>query len=178
MDSDLIKAQDIFVEKVNQVCGKFGLNNVMAQLYAILYINARPMSLNEMVERLNVSKGSVSVNIRALERYGAVRRMWVKGSRKDYYEAESDISKVIIERVKSMASRTLSEIEEMLDAASPSLNSIAGCSASEKESIGIFKARIEKLRAFYNDAKTMLELFKTAFANSVLAGRAEDMGKS
>jgi len=84
MNEDLVKAQDVFLQKINKICRDFGLNNIMAQLYAILYFSKEPLSLNDMLERLKISKGSVSINIRALERYGAVRRIWVKGSRKDY----------------------------------------------------------------------------------------------
>src|SRR3989338_5100918 len=102
MNDKLLKAQDLFLDKINNICNKFGLNNIMAQLYVMLYFNNNPLSLDDMVERLKISKGSASVNIRALERYGAVRQVWVKGSRKDYYEAEPDISKIIFDRTKSM----------------------------------------------------------------------------
>ena len=77
MNEELLKAQDIILAKVDYICSKVGLNNVMAELYFILYFSHKPLSLDEMAERLNISKGSVSVNIRALERYGAVKRMWI-----------------------------------------------------------------------------------------------------
>ena len=79
MSEELEKAQDGLLGKLNQLCAKFGLNNIMAQLYTILYLQNKPMSLDEMVERLKISKGSVSTNIRSLERYGAVRKVWIKG---------------------------------------------------------------------------------------------------
>ena len=66
MNENLIKVQDIFLNRINHICKKLGLNNVMAQLYAILYLNNEPLSLDDMVERLKISKGSASVNITAL----------------------------------------------------------------------------------------------------------------
>src|SRR3989338_5217258 len=96
---NLIKVQDIFLNRINHICKKLGLNNVMAQLYAILYLNNEPLSLDDMVERLKISKGSASVNIRALESYGAVRRVWMRGSRRDYYEADTDIVRVVTDRI-------------------------------------------------------------------------------
>lgn len=53
------------------------------------------MSLDDMAREIRVSKGSVSTNMRELEKWGAVRQVWVKGDRKDYYEAEVDLLMVI-----------------------------------------------------------------------------------
>jgi len=174
MSDKLIKAQDILLSKINQMCGKFGLNNIMAQLYAILYLSDKPLSLDDMVERLKISKGSASVNIRALERYGVVRSVWVKGSRKDYYEAEADISKVIIERVRSMANSRLTEVEGMLSASYDALNSISESSEEESAAIETFKQRLEKLRVMHNKAKSLFDIFNiTLLGNSVTEEREE-----
>ena len=54
-------AQDDILGKINQVCGKFGLNNIMAQLYAVLYLNNKQLSLSELAARLKISKGSASI---------------------------------------------------------------------------------------------------------------------
>ena len=52
-----------------------------------------------MTGELNVSKGSISTNIKELEKWGAVRQVWVKGDRKDYYEAEVDFLRIIKEGI-------------------------------------------------------------------------------
>lgn len=174
MNANLIKAEDIFLGKVNQICGKFGLNNIMAQLYAVLYLTGRPMSLSEMVDRLKISKGSVSINIRALERYGAVKQVWVKGSRKDYYEAEEDIGKVIMERVRSMVSHRLSEVDEMVNSSYAILNSTGEVTGQEEGSVRLFRERLEKLKTIYDRSKLMFELFNTALANNTISSIAEN----
>jgi DNA-binding transcriptional regulator GbsR (MarR family) len=168
MSEGLQKAQDIFLERINQICREYGLNNIMAQLYAVLYLSNKSLSLNEMAERLKISKGSVSINIRALERYGVVRRVWVKGSRKDYYEAETDISRVILDRIKSMASRRLSEIQNMINAVDHSLNSVNPKNIQEKESAEIFKQRIAELKKLYQKAQSLFNLFNSGIVNGLL----------
>lgn len=166
MDKKLIEAQDVLLGKINQMCGKFGLNNVMAELYAILYLSNKPLCLDDMVERLKISKGSASVNIRALERYGVVRPVWVKGSRKDYYEAETDIRKVIIERVNSMANSRLLEVDKMIRSSVDALNAVSSTNEEDVQSVKIFKERLEKLRAFHGQAKSLLNLFNMSFMDS------------
>jgi len=168
MNEDLVKAQDVFLQKINKICRDFGLNNIMAQLYAILYFSKGPLSLNDMLERLKISKGSVSINIRALERYGAVRRIWVKGSRKDYYESEADISKVIMDRVKSMVSRRLSEVNEMMDASYRTLDSINSSNKDDKESVRIFKERLDNLKSLQNKAQSLFNMLNSGIVSNVL----------
>lgn len=165
MDNKLAEAQDVFLTKINQMCGKFGLNNIMAQLYAILYLSAKPLSLDDMVERLKISKGSASVNIRALERYGVVRSVWVKGSRKDYYEAESDISKVIMDRIQAMARGRLSEVNDMISSSYEALARVSSKNAAEEESIKVFKDRLEKLKGIYDQAQALFDIFNSTLVS-------------
>lgn len=161
MNHQLVAAQDVFLNKINTICGRFGLNNIMAQLYAVLYLSAKPLSLDDMVERLKISKGSASVNIRALERYGVVRRVWVKGTRKDYYEAESDISKVIMDRIQAMAKARLSEVNSMINSSHEALGRVSSKDGVEEESVKVFKDRLEKLRGIYNQAQALFDLFNS-----------------
>lgn len=161
MTEKLMHTQDIFLDRINQICGKFGLNNIMAQLYAILYLSDKPMSLNDMVERLKISKGSASINIRALERYGAVKRVWVKGSRKDYYEAEMDIVKVVMERAKSIAQNRLSEIADVLNASRNAADIIIPSSKEEKDAIDLLRQKLDNLYSLQNKAAMLYNLFNS-----------------
>ncbi|MDD5438832.1 MAG: hypothetical protein PHS37_01435 [Candidatus Omnitrophica bacterium] len=159
MTEKLESAQDVFLGKINRICNKFGLNNVMAQLYAVLYLSNKPLSLTDMVERLKISKGSVSVNIRALERYNAVRRVWIKGSRRDYYEAEQDIYKVIFDRIKSMAGSRLSEFEDMINSSCRAVDTVVPADSEDEESIKVFKRRLDTLKNLHHKAQSLFELF-------------------
>src|SRR3989338_7976791 len=161
MTAKLEKAQDIFLDKVNQICNKFGLNNIMAQLYAVLYLSNKPLSLSDMVERLKISKGSVSVNIRALERYRGVRQIWVKGSRRDFYEAETDISKVMMDIIRSMAASRLAEFDDIVSSSSKVLDSISLSSKEDDESVKVFKERLARLNGLRAKARDLFDLFNS-----------------
>ena len=165
MNKTMTEAQDVFLGKVNHICNRFGLNNIMAQLYAVLYLNNKPLSLNEMVERLKISKASVSINIRMLERYSMVRRVWVKGSRKDYYEAEADIAKVIIDRVKSMAQSRLLEVDDMLMSSYSILDSVASSNKEEKEAMEVFRQRLDRLTKLQRKGHTFFKLLNSGLVN-------------
>jgi len=177
MSENLIKTQDVFLEKINKICRDFGLNNIMAQLYAILYFSNKALSLNDMVDRLKISKGSASINIRALARYGAVRNVWIKGSRRDFYEAETNISKVIIDRVKSMAERRISEVSDIIKSSSEALDLVHPSTKEEKESVEIFKSRLNELRKLYNKAQGLFNIVNSGLLSSMLGAKAEKNNK-
>lgn len=115
MNHKLESAQDRFIGSIGELCDSFGLNKFVAQLYAVLYLSDKPLSLDDITERLKVSKGNVSVNIRELEKWGAVRNIWVKGSRKDYYEANTDIKGVILRKVQTGVQKRVTQISDMID---------------------------------------------------------------
>ena len=173
----LLKAQDVFLDKVSHMCSKLGLNNIMAQLYAVLYLSDKPLSLNDMVEQLKISKGSVSVNIRALEGYGAVKRAWIKGTRKDYYEAELDIFRVVLGRVKSIAQSRLLEMESMINSTYKTLNSPDLLAEEEKEDEKIFRQRLDKLRGLYNQAQSLFKIFDSGLVSNMLIAKAKKNSK-
>lgn len=177
MNKELTKAQDIFLDRINHICKKLGLNNVMAQLYAVLYLSHEALSLDDMVERLKISKGSASVNIRALESYGAVKRVWMRGSRKDYYEADTDIVKVLMDRLKLIGGLRLSEIDEMINSAYKILNSVNGLNKEAIEEIRFFKQKLDKLERLRNQAHTLFNLFNSRLLNTLLNSKKPTEGK-
>lgn len=107
MDNKLIEARDNIIESVGRTTQGFGLGRIIGQLYALLFFSPNPMSLDDLAGELKVSKGSISTNVRELEKWGAVRQVWVKGDRKDYYEAEVDFLKIIKEGVLPFFKRKL-----------------------------------------------------------------------
>ena len=68
MHNKLEMAQDKFIESIGKLAGSFGVNPFIAQLYAIIYLSDKPLSLDDLVELLRASKGNISLNIRELEK--------------------------------------------------------------------------------------------------------------
>ena len=83
------------MEAMGRITSFWGFSKIMGQVYGLLYLSFKPLTLDEMADSLAVSKGNVSINIRTLERWNMVKPVWVKGDRKDYYEAETDFWKIV-----------------------------------------------------------------------------------
>ncbi|MBU0605752.1 MAG: hypothetical protein KKH77_05650 [Candidatus Omnitrophica bacterium] len=144
MHNKLEMAQDKFLGSIGKLAGSFGLNDFIAKLYAVLYLSDKPLSLDDLVERLKASKGNISLNIRELERWGAVKNVWVKGSRKDFYEADTDIKKLVVNKLKSGIQKRIGQVSDMMAEFKALINSAE--SEMTEEDRKIVKAYHEKLK--------------------------------
>ncbi len=68
-----------------------GLNKLMGHIIGLLLYSPKPLSLDEISEQLNMSKGPISQIARRLHENNQIKKIWFPGSRKDYYEIHSDV---------------------------------------------------------------------------------------
>jgi DNA-binding transcriptional regulator GbsR (MarR family) len=71
----------------------FGLSSLMGKIVALLIISPEPQSLDDISERLEMSKGPISQICRRLKERNLIEKAWVPGDRKDYYQPVNDIFK-------------------------------------------------------------------------------------
>lgn len=83
------------IEAGGRTAQSFGLGRLFGQIYILLYLSEEPLSLDALAAQLGVSKAGVSIACRQLESWGAVRRSWMKGDRKDYYVAETAFDRIL-----------------------------------------------------------------------------------
>jgi len=86
--------QDIFIEGWGRMGGYWGISKVMAEIYAQLYLSDSPLTLEDLSQKLKTSRSNISLNVRGLIELGVVNKVVIRGERKDYYSAESNIGKM------------------------------------------------------------------------------------
>lgn len=159
MNTKLEMAQDRFINGVSKLSESFGLNKFIAQLYAVLYLSDKPLSLDDITEKLRVSKGNVSINIRELEKWGAVKSVWVRGSRKDYYEADLDIKKVFSNKLRLGLQKRLGEVSNMIDEFKTIIESSADdLSVEDKKVAKAYLDRMKKIEELKELASVAMKL--------------------
>ncbi|MBN9501455.1 MAG: hypothetical protein BGO01_01405 [Armatimonadetes bacterium 55-13] len=117
--SSLTQAQDQFILEWGRMSSSWGINRTMAQIHALLFVTGVPMEVNEIMDRLQISRGNASMNLRELMDWGIVRRFRHPGDRKDTYLSEIDpyqmFIRVIRERKRREIDPTADAIRECLD---------------------------------------------------------------
>ena len=87
----------------------------MAQIHALLLISPNPLTQDDIMEELDISRGNTNMNIRELINWGLVDRVIVTGERKEFFSAEKDIWKVVKQIVKERKKRELEPMLSLLD---------------------------------------------------------------
>ncbi len=116
--TDLAEAQDQFILEWGRMSSSWGINRTMAQILALLFTSAQPLSVDDIMDRLRISRGNASMSLRDLMDWGIVRRFRRPGERHDTYVCESDpytmFAKVVRERKRREVDPTVSAIRECL----------------------------------------------------------------
>jgi len=69
----------------------WGIGRAMGQIWAVLYLNPEPMTMDQLVQAVGITKGHASTNLRALLRLGLVTKSFRPGDRKDYYSPQANL---------------------------------------------------------------------------------------
>ena len=111
----LTEAKQQFISNWGAYGTHWGINRTMAQIHALLLVSPDPMTQDDIMEELNISRGNTNMNIRELINWGLVERVLVPGERKEFFSAEKDIWKVVKQIVKERKKRELEPMLQLLD---------------------------------------------------------------
>jgi DNA-binding transcriptional regulator GbsR (MarR family) len=83
--------EDQFVDLWDTMSSLWGISPTMARIHGLLYITGAALSMDDIMARLAISRGNVSMNLSKLVEWALVRRVHKRGDRRDYYESLSDV---------------------------------------------------------------------------------------
>ena len=113
----LSEAKEKYIQTWGTFATSWGINRTMAQVHALLLANGKPLSTDEVMELLEISRGNANMNRRALMDWGTVKTEFIKGDRKEYFVAEKDVwflfKQITKERRKREIEPVVSFLEEL-----------------------------------------------------------------
>ncbi|KAA0213451.1 MAG: ArsR family transcriptional regulator [Leptolyngbya sp. PLA3] len=108
-----------FVEAWGRMGSVWGISRTMAEVHALLYITGEPLCTDDVMEKLDISRGNASMSLRALVDWGIVGRVHKRGDRKEYFVAEQDVwtifRSIVRERIKREVDPLLALLYEVRD---------------------------------------------------------------
>jgi DNA-binding transcriptional regulator GbsR (MarR family) len=148
----LAAARREFVDLWGQMANHWGINRTMAQIHALLMVSHEPVTAEQIMEELQISRGNASMNLRDLINWGIVRRTGNPGDRRDYFSTEADVwtmfQVILRERKKRELDPLVSRLDECLAHAGKKAE--PGADAQEKIAHDAYVKRITELRDFFN----------------------------
>ena len=141
-----------FVTHWGELGTRWGINRTMAQIHALLLISPDPLTQDDIMEELNISRGNVNMNTRELISWGLVDRVLLPGERKEFFTAEKDIWKVATQIIKERKKRELDPMLKLL----AQLEDIEGDKKSKEAKQ--FIDTVSGIRNFGGQADKMLDV--------------------
>ena len=123
------EARNQMIQTWGQLSAQWGINRTMGQIHALLMISPDPVSAEQIMEELAISRGNVSMNLRKLIEWGVVHKIYIPGERREYFVSEKDVWKMALQIAHERKRRELDPLIQSLkhlDITEPE-------SASEKE---------------------------------------------
>lgn len=87
----LSELEERFVLHWGEMASAWGINRTMGQIHGLLYISPEPLSMDEIMQRLKISRGNASMSLRSLEEWGVVQRVHYTGDRREYFKSLTDV---------------------------------------------------------------------------------------
>lgn len=154
MMEELQQARSTFIEGMSRISSYWGFPKAMGAIYGAIYLAPNPISLDELVEQVGVSKGAVSTSVRGLERLGLVHKHFQLRDRKDYYVAEADFWRVVKTILKE---REKSEFARALNAVTESLNLVNEATQPEEAELAAFyQKRLGAIKSFFDSLDSLV----------------------
>ncbi|MBT5973217.1 GbsR/MarR family transcriptional regulator [Desulfobacula sp.] len=159
MKKDIDDIRNDLINAIGEKAEKFGFSRIAGQLEGLLLFSKEPMSLDEMAERLEVSKGSISTNIRFLESWKVVKKVYHRGARKNYYEIRGSIWEIETEIMSTIAKDEIERVKRIFSHNGSALKNIKGKNAEEIEEISFLEDRFSEINEYIESAEYLLNLF-------------------
>lgn len=90
--------KDRFIETWGELGTNWGISKSMAQMHALLLLSPQAIKVEQIMSKLNISAGMVSMNLRNLMDWGLIYNTSVEGERCEYYIAEKNLN-LIFKRI-------------------------------------------------------------------------------
>ena len=143
-DSGVFPAELEVADTVGRLMEFWGFKRPMGRMWTLLYLSPQPLGAAEIGAELKMSAGAVSMALGELVKWGAVKKSWRPGERRDFYEAETSVGK-LVQRV--LRERELTLVREFAEALGRAEAELPETVTTEPEALAFKRERLQHLRS-------------------------------
>ncbi|MCK7591895.1 ArsR family transcriptional regulator [Subsaxibacter sp. CAU 1640] len=108
------EAKEKFINTWGSLGSLWGINKAMAQIQALLFISPKALSMEDIMEELQISRGNTSMNLRQLMDWGIVSKELVPGERKEFFTTQKDVQELARIVAKERSRREIQPVVKVL----------------------------------------------------------------
>lgn len=153
------ESRSLFVRRWGEMGIYWGISRTMAEIHALLYITSEPLCTDDLMGQLQISRGNASMNVRSLIDWGLARRVHLRGDRKEYFTAETDVWHLFETIMRERRRRELEPIHqtirkciEIVERETP------GLEGPQRDSAREYQRRLQDMQNFLTVVSSMINL--------------------
>ena len=154
----LDEAQERFVALWGRMGSNWGIPRTMAQVHALLFIVGDPLNTDEVMSRLDISRGNASMTLRRLVEWELVTRVHRKGDRKEYFQAQQDVWELFRTIIAQRKKREIDPLLEAIEGCRPASSTTRKVDA-DAAMVQAHNARLDELVSFIRIVDSISERF-------------------
>jgi HTH-type transcriptional regulator, glycine betaine synthesis regulator len=143
------------IDLAGRISQLLGLPRSTGQIFGLLYLATKPLSLDDLCEAIEISKGSASTGTRHLMTWGAIKPVWVPGRRKDYFEVQPDLVQVIRNSLVNFVKPRVEASAKKLESMTESLETERTAGKLTKEEYKLISERLKDLSRLQQKIQTL-----------------------
>jgi DNA-binding transcriptional regulator GbsR (MarR family) len=159
---ELEKVREEFVSQWGALGKAWGINPTMAQIHALLMTSPEPLSTDQVMEKLRISRGNAHGNLRDLVGWGLIRSVIRPGERKELFAAEKDVWRMFCVVARERRRREIEPGVDLLRRCEEQTKGLKGAEAVA------FQKQIRALRDFAEVADKALERLSKSEQSAVI----------
>ena len=159
---ELALLEQATIEIFVRMADALALPKSVGKIYGLLFATVRPLSFQDIIDRLKISKGSASQGLRLLRTNRAIRVVYVAGDRRDHFVPETELRALISGFLKEKIQPHLESGAVRIEALGEIIRTMP-LEASGADDLRILKARFEKLGSWQKRARTVAPLIVKLF---------------
>src|SRR4051812_25950954 len=152
-------SQDLFIRRWGEMGQTWGINRTMAEIHALLYITGQGLCTDDVMERLNISRGNASMSLRALVDWGIIRRMHRRGERREYFESIGDVWEMFSIIAAERKRREMDPVLETIKQCQRMLDETTLGRGARDESIQVTRQRLAGMEEFMEVTNKIFQQF-------------------
>ncbi len=145
-DPVLENAREEFITQWGAMGSAWGVNRTLAQIHALLMVSPEPLTTDQVMEELQISRGNAHTNLRELVDWGLLRSLYRKGERKELFQAEKDVWKMFCIITRERKKREIA----------PALETLQRCQTQTSN------LKSPEAKAFHDQMASLCEFVKMA----------------
>lgn len=155
----LDRSRALFIRRWGEMGASWGVSRTMAEIHALLFISTKPLCTDDLMALLQVSRGNASMNLRQLVNWGLIERVHLRGDRKEYFVADSDVWQMFETITRERRRREIEPIVETIEKCRDMLKEeLRGVHDDRRKEIKEFQRRLNDMQNFFTVVNSLFNL--------------------